>query len=182
MEIFQQLDLDALVKRALEEDLGQGDITTAATVKAGQQGRAKITVKEPSHDFLRRHPARPSVQARGRQATIISIAADGAHLAKGDLVANIEGDLAGLLIGERTALNFIQLMSGIATATHQYVEAIKGTRAKIVDTRKTHPGLRAVEKYAVRCGGGHNHRFGLDGGVLIKDNHIAAAGSGTCRD
>ncbi len=113
----------------------------------------------------------------GADATITSLAAEGAQLAKGDIVANIEGNLAGLLIGERTALNFIQLMSGIATATHQYVEAIKGTRAKIVDTRKTHPGLRAVEKYAVRCGGGTNHRFGLDGGVLIKDNHIAAAGS-----
>ena len=96
---------------------------------------------------------------------------------KGDLVATIEGGLAGLLIGERTALNFMQLMSGIATATRQYVDAIAGTRAKIVDTRKTHPGLRAVEKYAVRVGGGANHRFGLDGGVLIKDNHIAAAGS-----
>jgi nicotinate-nucleotide pyrophosphorylase (carboxylating) len=82
-----------------------------------------------------------------------------------------------LLIGERTALNFIQLMSGIATLTHQYAAAIAGTRAKIIDTRKTHPGLRAIEKYAVRCGGGGNHRFGLDSGVLIKENHIAAAGS-----
>ncbi|HLI79894.1 MAG TPA: carboxylating nicotinate-nucleotide diphosphorylase, partial [Candidatus Binataceae bacterium] len=106
-----------------------------------------------------------------------SLAKEGALLAKGDLVATIDGGLAGLLIGERTALNFIQLMSGIATATRNYVDAIKGTRAKIVDTRKTHPGLRAVEKYAVRCGGGTNHRFGLDGGVLIKENHIAAAGS-----
>jgi nicotinate-nucleotide pyrophosphorylase (carboxylating) len=85
--------------------------------------------------------------------------------------------VAGLLIGERTALNFLQLMSGIATKTAQYVSAIAGTRARIVDTRKTHPGLRAVEKYAVRVGGGYNHRFGLDSGVLIKDNHIAAAGS-----
>jgi nicotinate-nucleotide pyrophosphorylase (carboxylating) len=177
MEIFQQLDLDALVKRALEEDLGQGDLTTAATVKAGQQGRARITVKEPSMIFCGGILLDRVFRLSGANATITSIAADGTHLAKGDVVANIEGNLAGLLIGERTALNFIQLMSGIATATDQYVEAIKGTRAKIVDTRKTHPGLRAVEKYAVRCGGGHNHRFGLDGGVLIKDNHIAAAGS-----
>ncbi len=176
MEIFQQLDLDALVKRALEEDLGQGDITTAATVRAGQQGRAKITVKEPHMIFCGGVLLDRVFRLAGAKP-IISSATDGAHLVKGDLVAQIEGGLAGLLIGERTALNFIQLMSGIATATHQYVEAIKGTRAKIVDTRKTHPGLRAVEKYAVRCGGGHNHRFGLDGGVLIKDNHIAAAGS-----
>jgi nicotinate-nucleotide pyrophosphorylase (carboxylating) len=177
MEIFQQLDLDALVKRALEEDLGQGDITTAATVKPGQQGRARITVKEPSMIFCGGILLDRVFRLSGANATITSIAAEGTHLAKGDIVANIEGNLAGLIIGERTALNFIQLMSGIATATHQFVEAIKGTRAKIVDTRKTHPGLRAVEKYAVRCGGGHNHRFGLDGGVLIKDNHIAAAGS-----
>jgi len=177
MEIFQQLDLDALVKRALEEDLGQGDITTAATVKPGQQGRARITVKEPSMIFCGGILLDRVFRLSGANATITSIAAEDAQLAKGDIVANIEGNLAGLLIGERTALNFMQLMSGIATATHQYVEAIKGTRAKIVDTRKTHPGLRAVEKYAVRCGGGHNHRFGLDGGVLIKDNHIAAAGS-----
>jgi nicotinate-nucleotide pyrophosphorylase (carboxylating) len=113
----------------------------------------------------------------GAEGKISSLATEGAQLAKGDVVANIEGILAGLLIGERTALNFIQLMSGIATATRQYVDLVKGTRARIVDTRKTHPGLRAVEKYAVRCGGGTNHRFGLDGGVLIKDNHIAAAGS-----
>jgi nicotinate-nucleotide pyrophosphorylase (carboxylating) len=176
MEIFRQLDLDALVKRALEEDLGQGDVTTAATVKPGQLGRARITVKEPSMVFCGGILLERVFRLAGAKP-IISSAADGAQLAKGDLIAQIDGNLAGLLIGERTALNFIQLMSGIATATHQYVEAIKGTRAKIVDTRKTHPGLRAVEKYAVRCGGGTNHRFGLDGGVLIKDNHIAAAGS-----
>jgi nicotinate-nucleotide pyrophosphorylase (carboxylating) len=176
MEIFRQLDLDALVKRALDEDLGQGDITTAATVKPGQQGRARITVKEPSMIFCGGILLERVFRLAGAKP-IISSATDGTSLVKGDLIAEIEGALAGLLIGERTALNFIQLMSGIATATHQYVEAIKGTRAKIVDTRKTHPGLRAVEKYAVRCGGGTNHRFGLDGGVLIKDNHIAAAGS-----
>jgi len=177
MEIFRQLDLDALVKRALEEDLGQGDITTAATVKPGQQGRARITVKEPSMIFCGGILLECVFRIASAEAKITSLAAEGAHLAKGDIVANIEGNLAGLLIGERTALNFIQLMSGIATATRQYVDAIEGTGAKIVDTRKTHPGLRAVEKYAVRCGGGTNHRFGLDGGVLIKDNHIAAAGS-----
>ena len=177
MELFQQLDLDAIVKRALEEDLGQGDITTAATVPAGKQGRARITNKEPRMILCGGILLERAFRLAGAKPKITSLAKEGAQLVKGDLVANIEGDLAGLLIGERTALNFIQLMSGIATATHQFVSAIAGTRAKIIDTRKTHPGLRAVEKYAVRVGGGTNHRFGLDGGVLIKDNHIAAAGS-----
>ena len=95
------------------------------------------------------------------------------------MLAEIEGKLAGLLIGERTALNFVQLLSGIATTTRTFVDAVKGTHARIIDTRKTHPGLRVVEKYAVRVGGGHNHRLGLDGGVLIKENHIAAAGTVT---
>jgi len=96
-----------------------------------------------------------------------------------DRIAEVEGQLAGLLTGERTALNFVQLLSGIATLTQKFVDAVAGTRARIVDTRKTHPGLRALEKYAVRTGGGANHRFGLDSGVLIKENHIAAAGSVT---
>ncbi len=177
MEIFRQLDLESLVKRALEEDLGQGDLTTAATVKPGQLGRARITVKEPRMILCGGILLERVFRLAGAEPKITSLAAEGAQLAKGDLIAQIEGNLAGLLIGERTALNFIQLMSGIATATRQYVDAVKGTRARIVDTRKTHPGLRAVEKYAVRAGGGHNHRFGLDGGVLIKENHIAAAGS-----
>jgi nicotinate-nucleotide pyrophosphorylase (carboxylating) len=177
MELFQQLDLDAIVKRALEEDLGQGDITTAATVRPGQRGRARITVKEPRMILCGGILLARVFTIAGATPKITSLAKEGARLANGDVIAHIEGGLAGLLIGERTALNFIQLMSGIATATRAYVDAIKGTRAKIVDTRKTHPGLRAVEKYAVRCGGGTNHRFGLDGGVLIKENHIAAAGS-----
>jgi nicotinate-nucleotide pyrophosphorylase (carboxylating) len=177
MGIFQQLDLEAIVKRALEEDLGQGDLTTAATVKPEQQGKAKITVKEPSMIFCGGILLERVFRLAGAEPKIPSLAAEGAQLVKGDLIAEIDGNLAGLLVGERTALNFIQLMSGIATATRQYVDAIKGTRARIVDTRKTHPGLRAAEKYAVRTGGGFNHRFGLDGGVLIKENHIAAAGS-----
>jgi nicotinate-nucleotide pyrophosphorylase (carboxylating) len=177
VELFRQLDLDSIVKRALEEDLGQGDLTTAATVKAGQQGKARITVKEPRMILCGGILLEPVFRLAGTAAKITSMAAEGAQLAKGDLIAQVQGNLAGLLIGERTALNFIQMMSGIATVTRQYVEAIRGTRARIVDTRKTHPGLRAIEKYAVRVGGGHNHRFGLDSGVLIKENHIAAAGS-----
>ena len=177
MELFQQLDLDALVKRALEEDLGQGDLTTAATVASGQRGTARITVKEPQMIFCGGILLEPVFRQSRTDPKITSLVSEGKRLSKGDIIAHLEGNLAGLLIGERTALNFIQLMSGIATITSQYVDAIKGTRAKIVDTRKTHPGLRAIEKYAVRIGGGHNHRFGLDSGVLIKENHIAAAGS-----
>ncbi len=105
------------------------------------------------------------------------ILAEGERLECGVVAAEIDGRLAGLLTGERVALNLLQLMSGVATATRRYVDAVAGTRARIVDTRKTHPGLRAIEKYAVRVGGGFNHRFGLDSGVLIKENHIAAAGS-----
>src|ERR1700683_674573 len=177
MELFRQLDLDSIVRRALEEDLGQGDLTTAATVNPGQRGRARIIVKEPRMILCGAVLIEPVFRLAGAEPKITSLAPEKKTLAKGDRIAEIDGNLAGLLIGERTALNFIQLMSGIATATHQYVDAIKGTRAKIVDTRKTHPGLRAIEKYAVRAGGGHNHRFGLDSGVLIKENHIAAAGS-----
>ena len=177
MEIIRQLDLSRLVRAALAEDVGQGDITTAATVATGQAGLARVTVKEPEgiifcggfmiEQVFAMSGGAPCVRVLAREAQV---------LRNGALAAEIEGKLAGLLIGERTALNFAQLMSGIATVTRRYVDAIAGTRAKIIDTRKTHPGLRAIEKYAVRCGGGTNHRFGLDRGVLIKENHIAAAG------
>lgn len=177
MELLRQTDLTDLVRRALAEDVGQGDITTAATVPPEARGRARITVKEPGGIIFCGGLIIEQVFSQcGAEPVIDSLAAERAHLHLGAIAANIEGSLAGLLQGERTALNFAQLMSGIATLTRRYVDAIKGTRAKIIDTRKTHPGLRAIEKYAVRCGGGTNHRFGLDSGVLIKDNHIAAAG------
>jgi nicotinate-nucleotide pyrophosphorylase (carboxylating) len=177
VEIIRQLDLDELVRRALAEDVGQGDITTAATVAPGQAGRARITVKEPGGIvFCGGFMFEKVFAICGAEPRMKSVASEGATLSAGTVAAEVEGRLAGLLIGERTALNFVQLMSGVATATRRYVEAITGTRAQIIDTRKTHPGLRAIEKYAVRCGDGANHRFGLDSGVLIKDNHIAAAG------
>jgi len=177
MDLLQQLELSGLLDRALAEDLGQGDVTTAATVKPDARGRARITVKEDEIVFCGGPLIAPIMSRCGAQARIDKLAGEGATLHRGAVAAEMEGLLAGLLIGERTALNFLQLMSGIATRTAQYVRAVAGTRARIVDTRKTHPGLRAVEKYAVRVGGGFNHRFGLDSGVLIKDNHIAAAGS-----
>jgi len=178
VNLLSQIDLDDLIRRAIAEDVGQGDITTASTVKPEQRGQARVTVKESGFIIFCGGPILRDVfrltEAKVESATI---AAEGARLEQGAIAATIEGLLAGLLIGERVALNFVQLMSGIATTTRRYVDAVAGTGAKIVDTRKTHPGLRAIEKYAVRCGGGGNHRFGLDSGVLIKDNHIAAAGS-----
>jgi nicotinate-nucleotide pyrophosphorylase (carboxylating) len=177
MDLAQQPGVDDLIKRALAEDIGLGDVTTSATVKPDARGQARITVKEEEMVFCGGPLIAPILERCGAQARIEKLAAEGAILHRGAVAVEIEGLVAGLLIGERTALNFLQLMSGIATKTAQYVSAIAGTRARIVDTRKTHPGLRAVEKYAVRVGGGYNHRFGLDSGVLIKDNHIAAAGS-----
>ena len=169
--------LNELIARALAEDIGHGDITTAATVTGARHGRALITVKWPRVVFCGGPLLEAVFRLTGAEPKIISLAAEGADLARGACAAEIEGRLDGLLTGERTALNFVQLMSGIATVTADYVRAVAGTRARIVDTRKTHPGLRAIEKYAVRIGGGFNHRFGLDSGVLIKENHIAAAGS-----
>jgi nicotinate-nucleotide pyrophosphorylase (carboxylating) len=179
MELFQQFDPTDLIKRALAEDVGQGDITTAATVAPGQPGRARIKVKEPRMILAGGIFLEPVMRMTGANPHVIKLAPEGAELHANDKLADVEGKLAGLLTGERTALNFIQLLSGIATTTRTFVDAIAGTHAKIIDTRKTHPGLRIVEKYAVRVGGGHNHRHGLDSGVLIKENHIAAAGSVT---
>ncbi|MDO8433180.1 MAG: carboxylating nicotinate-nucleotide diphosphorylase [Candidatus Binatus sp.] len=179
MELLRQIDLTDLIRRALAEDLGQGDITTASTVAPGAQGRATIRVKEPRIILAGGVLIEQVMRLTGTNPRMTSLAPEGAQLKAGDTLAVIEGNLAGLLIGERTALNFVQLLSGVATTTRTYVDAVAGTRAKIIDTRKTHPGLRLVEKYAVRVGGGHNHRVGLDSGVLIKENHIAAAGSVT---
>jgi nicotinate-nucleotide pyrophosphorylase (carboxylating) len=179
VELFRQFDPTDLIKRALAEDVGQGDITTAATVAPGGKGRARITVKEKRMILAGGVLIEPVMRQAGAEPRIVALADEGTELKAGNLLAEIDGKLAGLLIGERTALNFVQLLSGIATTTRAFVDAVKGTRAKIIDTRKTHPGLRVVEKYAVRVGGGHNHRFGLDSGVLIKENHIAAAGTVT---
>jgi nicotinate-nucleotide pyrophosphorylase (carboxylating) len=179
MNLLSQIDLDEIIRRALAEDVGQGDITTAATVPPGRRGRARVSVKEPAMVLAGGFMFKRVFTMTGAHERIESVAAEGAVLKAGAVIAEIDGLLAGLLIGERVALNFVQLMSGIATITRSFVDAVAGTRARIVDTRKTHPGLRALEKYAVRAGGGHNHRFGLDSGILIKENHIAAAGSVT---
>src|ERR1700730_7075026 len=178
MEIIRQLDLGQLIRAALAEDVGQGDVTTAATVAPERAGRARITVKERDEIvFCGGFLFEKVFELTGGEPQILSLARAGVRLPYSTPAEEIGGRLAGLLIGERVALNFVQLMSGIATSTRRYVDAIAGSRARIIDTCKTHPGLRALEKYAVRCGGGTNHRFGLDSGVLIKENHIAAAGS-----
>jgi nicotinate-nucleotide pyrophosphorylase (carboxylating) len=178
VELFNQLDVSTLLRRALEEDLGQGDLTTAATVAPGQPGRAQIIIKESPHIVFCGGVLLAEIfRLAGAEPEMNVLAPEGKILERGAVAAEIKGQLAGLLIGERTALNFVQLMSGIATLTRHYVDAVAGTGARIIDTRKTHPGLRVIEKYAVRAGGGFNHRFGLDSGVLIKENHIAAAGS-----
>lgn len=177
VEIIRQLDLSESIRTALAEDVGQGDITTAATVPPDRAGRARIMVKDPDEIvFCGGFMFEKVFAVTGAEPRIGLLASEGARLRQGAIVAEVDGRLAGLLTGERVALNFVQLMSGIATMTRRYVDAIAGSRARIIDTRKTHPGLRALEKYAVRCGGGSNHRFGLDSGILIKENHITAAG------
>jgi nicotinate-nucleotide pyrophosphorylase (carboxylating) len=167
--------LDRIIENALLEDLHTGDLTTLAILPDKRQARGRLVAKE---SFVL---AGIQVAARVFQfldpATAFSPRfADGASVAKGDVIADFSGDAASLLQGERVALNLLQRMCGIATLTARYREAVRGTKARVTDTRKTTPGLRQLEKYAVRIGGGSNHRFGLYDGVLIKENHIAAAG------
>jgi len=177
MELLSVIELDDAIERALAEDIGHGDITTRATVSRGKRGKARIFVKEPEIILAGGFIMERVFTMTGSDPEVVKLAEEGTRLRARSVAGEFVGDLAGLLIGERVALNFVQLLTGIATLTRKFVDAIEGTSARIVDTRKTHPGLRALEKYAVRAGGGHNHRFGLDSGILIKDNHIAAAGS-----
>lgn len=161
---------------ALEEDLGRaGDITTDAIVSPDARAQAAIRAREGGV-LAGLQLARAAFQALDRDAEFSSRFADGAAIAPGDAAAEIAGTARALLTAERTALNYLCHLSGIATATRRFVDAVAGTAAKICCTRKTTPGLRALEKYAVRMGGGSNHRYGLDDAILIKDNHIAAAG------
>ena len=161
------------VLRALEEDGAWQDVTTAATVPPDQQGRATVLIKEDG--VLAGLPVMAATFAAVSSALVFTPArTDGDRVQRGEVVAELTGPLADILRGERVALNFLQRLSGTATATARAVEAVAGTRARIIDTRKTTPGLRALEKYAVRVGGGHNHRYNLADGVLLKDNHLAA--------
>ena len=173
--MLQEHIIRNIVQSAIEEDVGGTDITTTAALTGEEIGKAVaiaktdvvvagIDVFKETFLFLDR-----GMQFRG-------CSQDGEFVEKGGCLAEISGNLSRMLTAERVALNFLQRMCGIATLTRRYVDEVKGTKAKILDTRKTVPGLRYLDKYAVRIGGGHNHRYGLHDGVLIKDNHIAAAG------
>ncbi|HEX4078977.1 MAG TPA: carboxylating nicotinate-nucleotide diphosphorylase [Rhizomicrobium sp.] len=168
--------IEPIVRRALEEDLGRaGDLTTDLLIPYELEGRANI-VSRATGTLCGLICAACAFRLLDGSVQIDAHARDGAPLSAGQPIAAIEGRIRALLGAERVALNFVGHLSGIATATRELVDAVADTRARIVCTRKTTPGLRVLEKYAVRCGGGFNHRFGLDDAVLIKDNHIAAAG------
>jgi nicotinate-nucleotide pyrophosphorylase (carboxylating) len=170
------LSLEAVrraVALALAEDAAWRDVTTGALVPLDQQGRAVIIAKAPG--VLAGLPVAEAVfHTLDASLPFEAAAADGARLSPGQVVARIDGALNPILRGERVALNFLQRLSGVATATARLVEALEGLPTHLLDTRKTTPGLRALEKYAVRVGGGHSHRFNLADGILIKDNHLAA--------
>jgi nicotinate-nucleotide pyrophosphorylase (carboxylating) len=169
--------VDDAVRAALKEDLGRaGDITTAATIPEDARATA-ILVARKSGVLAGLPLAESAFRTIDPSISFTAERQDGARLAAGDIIARVAGRARPILSAERVALNYLCHLSGIATATAAFVEAVAGTKARITDTRKTTPGLRAFEKYAVRCGGGVNHRFGLDDAILIKDNHIAVAGS-----
>jgi nicotinate-nucleotide pyrophosphorylase (carboxylating) len=159
----------------LAEDLGRGDITTQATISRNARARGRFLAKE-AMVVAGLEAAEAVFSTLDSQQQIEAFATDGEEVEAGKVIARTSGFADVLLAGERVALNLMQRLSGIATLTRRYVRAIEGTNAQVVDTRKTTPGLRMLEKYAVAAGGGRNHRFGLDDGVLIKDNHIALAG------
>jgi nicotinate-nucleotide pyrophosphorylase (carboxylating) len=176
MNLFENSYILASIAEFLSEDLGRGDITTQACVSPEVRGHGRFLAKETlvvcgldvaEAVFIHLDEESPELEA---------IVSEGDEVESGTVFATLRGYADVLLAGERTALNLIQRMSGIATLTRDYVKAVEGTGAQIVDTRKTTPGLRMLEKYAVTVGGGKNHRLGLDDGVLIKDNHIALAG------
>jgi nicotinate-nucleotide pyrophosphorylase (carboxylating) len=164
-----------LVSRALAEDVGAGDVTTQATVPAGARASATITQKAPGVVFGL-DVAEEAFRQADADATVERLCPEGAWQEPGTPVLRVSGSVAGILTAERTALNFLQRLSGVATLTARYVRAIEGTGAKILDTRKTTPTLRPLEKAAVVAGGGTSHRFGLFDMVLIKENHVTAAG------
>jgi nicotinate-nucleotide pyrophosphorylase (carboxylating) len=176
-DYLSDAQLDAIVGAALDEDAGRGDVTTAALLPTDLAGRALLLVKEAGvlagievagHVFRK---ADPSLE-------IEILIEDGLAVQPGDIIAAVTGPVVGILRGERVALNFLQRLSGVASLTARYVAEIRGFKARIYDTRKTTPGLRPLEKYAVRAGGGENHRFHLGDAVLIKDNHIGALRAG----
>ena len=164
-----------IVRRALGEDVGDGDVSTEWTVPTDSLLRAHFFIKADGV-LAGLAVAQMVLEQLDPRVHFAALVSDGSPVRRGDIVATVEGSGRAILSGERTALNLLQRMSGIATATRRYTDAVAGTRAVILDTRKTAPGLRLLDKWAVRLGGGQNHRTGLYDMVLIKDNHIAAAG------
>lgn len=170
------LSVERVVRNALAEDLGDaGDITTDATIARDATAMVRIVARKPGR-IAGLVAARMAFRLLDPDIRIAIVAPDGRDAEAGGTIAALDGRVRPILTGERVALNFLGHLSGIATLTAQYVAAVAGTKARITCTRKTTPGLRALEKYAVRCGGGVNHRFGLYDALLIKDNHVAAAG------
>lgn len=167
--------LDRIIENALAEDIHTGDLTTLSIVEDRHEIRARLVAKE-SMVLAGINVAARVFHLLDERIIFTPHFNDGDELRPGDVIAELLGDAAMLLQGERVALNILQRMCGVATLTARFVAAVRGTGARIVDTRKTAPGLRALDKYAVRAGGGSNHRFGLYDGVLIKENHITAAG------
>lgn len=167
--------ISSIIQRALDEDIGDGDVTSACTVPTGLNYEGKFITKAAGV-IAGLDIARLAFELLDEQIEFLAHVEDGTSVEKGMIIATVQGSGRTLLSAERVALNFLQRMSGIATATHRYVTAVENTEAKILDTRKTVPGLRILDKEAVRIGGGENHRIGLYDMVLIKENHVAAAG------
>lgn len=175
MELLYNKQIDKIIELALEEDIGSGDITTLSTIPEGTGAYGKFIAKQDGI-ICGIDIAKKVFAIIDSSVEFISHKKDGDEIKTGDVIAEVSGDARAMLTAERTALNIMQRLSGVATRTAECVKLVEGTSAKIADTRKTTPGMRALEKYAVRMGGGTNHRFNLADGVLIKDNHIAAAG------
>lgn len=167
--------MEERIQAALNEDIGDGDVTTLSIVPAGAQGKGRLVAKAAGV-VAGLAVAQAAFQLVDPAVRFDALVEEGAQVKPGDVLARVSGPTRALLSGERTALNFVQRMSGIATLTRRFVDAVQGTGTIILDTRKTTPGLRAFDKWAVRLGGGQNHRFGLFDMVLIKENHILAAG------
>lgn len=172
------VNCDKLIKSALAEDITSEDVSTNAIIRKYTKGTARLLCKQDG--VICGLPVfERTFKLLDEGTQVVFYAQDGDRVKKGDLLAEVTGDIRVILSGERTALNYLQRMSGIATYTSQVVELLKGSKTKLLDTRKTTPNMRVFEKYAVRVGGGNNHRYNLSDGVLLKDNHIGAAGSVT---
>ena len=169
---LQRTQIERIVAMALEEDAPFGDVTSQTFVPASTTATADLVAREPGV-FAGAEVFEVAMTALDDTIKVTLLSADGGHFDAGETLARVEGPARAILQAERVALNLVQRMCGIATLTRSYVEAVAGTQARVVDTRKTTPGLRALERHAVRCGGGHNHRYSLSDAVMAKDNHLA---------